>query len=304
MTTGPKMPAPNDNESSLTPDLAFTDAAAIFDRADKVDRLVDCLIVGNVSTTDFHQIEAERDRRGRRIRLFFLPDQACAIVTIPTGPHEQAHVELYYVVRDSLKEMGLANEWQTVAAETFAAASRGSGEGDSGGGPLWRDDGGGIVWPTIVIQAGVSQSMASLRAKANWWFAASDNRMKIVVLIKVTLTATESSIAVETWTATATARHTGRPGATTTRSFVRSMPAVMEPSCQQRVDISWPLLSPIRNPPRRDRVRVLFSVVGAPMVFGFEELMLRPPVPAHGEHDILITEADFQDIASRVWGCL
>ncbi|ERT02416.1 hypothetical protein HMPREF1624_00714 [Sporothrix schenckii ATCC 58251] len=293
------MAGTDDSQLSLTPDLAYTDAAAIFSLAERADRLVDCLVVGGVSAADFHEIEAERDRRGRRIRLFFLPDRACTIVTIPTGPHEQAHVELYYVVRDSLKEMGLANEWQSVAAETFATGSRGSGEGDSGGGPLWRNDEGGIFWPTIVIEAGFSQSMASLCAKANWWFSVSHNHMKIVLLVKMSFTATESSIAVEKWTSTT--RRTARPGATTTRSLAHATPSAMEPGCRQRIDISWSGPSPIQQTPRHGRVATLFTVVGAPMVLGFEELMLRPPVAAHGEHDIVISAAHFQDLAFRVW---
>ncbi|CAG7940666.1 unnamed protein product [Penicillium salamii] len=40
-----------------------------------------------------------------------------------------------------------------------------------------------VLWPSLVLEAGVSESLAQLRADAQWWYANSGHRTKIVVLI-------------------------------------------------------------------------------------------------------------------------
>ncbi len=88
-------------------------------------------------------------------------------------------------------------QFQESEAATFYARCRpdsgtnGSGEGDSSGSPLGRD------WPTVVVEASVSQSLALLREDVRWWFSASGHGVKIVLLLK--LSQSQDQLVVKKW---------------------------------------------------------------------------------------------------------
>ncbi len=56
-------------------------------------------------------------------------------------------------------------------------------EGDSTGGPKPERAKKG-AWPTLVIEAGYSESLDQLHCDKNWWFRESQHQVKIVVLAK------------------------------------------------------------------------------------------------------------------------
>ncbi|CAG8144493.1 unnamed protein product [Penicillium salamii] len=58
--------------------------------------------------------------------------------------------------------------------------------------------GGPVVWPSLVLEAGISESLPQLRADAQWWYANSGNRTKIVVLISTQ--SNLSDVVIEIWT--------------------------------------------------------------------------------------------------------
>lgn len=274
------------------PDVTFHTVDALFDHLAALPADCDRVVVGKVSVNAFHSIEAERDLRGRRYRFLFLPATKCLIVTVPTGRHEQAYKLLSDYVTVSIHAMGLEDQWVSFAAEKFTA-SRGSGEGDASGGPRFAHDGSVRAWPLLVIEAGATQSMQSLRGRARWWFAASDYAMKVVILVK--LFSNNCSIHIEKWTAAAPGPQ--RAGATTTRAHG----AVRQPSLDHVVIINWTGPDPLPQTPVADRTLAHFDVEGAPLVLRFNELMDREPIAAAGEHDISIPEARLQRLAQRVW---
>ncbi|KIH86394.1 hypothetical protein SPBR_08898 [Sporothrix brasiliensis 5110] len=277
----------------MAPQVEISDA--VLDTA-RENSDTDSLVVGHMSVNKFRAIEAERERRGRRNRFFFLPDLACLIVTIPTRRHERAHLEMYDCIQDVIKDMGLADQWTHDGGATFdpPGDASGSGEGDSSGGPSSRHDPHGDAFlPTLVIEAGVSQTLSSLKTKARWWFTASNFHMKVVVLVKL-LVAT-SAIEIEQWGAELSGPQ--RHCATTTRASHAAKEAVLK----QQVLINWVGPLPLPQTPLNRRALSDFHVQGAPLVLRFQDLMDRPPVPAAGEHDILIPEVRLQRMAKRVW---
>ncbi|CAK7212910.1 hypothetical protein SCUCBS95973_001620 [Sporothrix curviconia] len=268
----------------LVPDTTFSRTWALFQRLERDaaanNGRFDGLVVGNVSPADFRRIEMARDRRHPKYRLFFLEDIACAIITVPSKPHEIGQNRLSAFVDRAVYRMGegVDDSWVAVASTKFQpTGGASSGEGDSAAGPRRGNSDDTTEWPTLVLEVGVSQSMACLRTKSR----------------------PES------------AGQTIRPGATTTRAVARravlepacqqQRRAVLEPACQQQMVISWTGPAPILQTPRHDRAAGLFAVTGAPLILGFEELFLRPPVQAHGEHDIIISASNLQDLASRMW---
>lgn len=124
------------------------------------------LTILDVSPQDFSDIEKERSLRRRKFRYRrYQAGFKTLIVTIPTRVHERLHLELYAKVYSKIMTMGLADGWAAMGGTTLRAQGQHPGvdvgEGDSTGGPCQRS--GLLDWPTLVIEAGHSQSLAEFR---------------------------------------------------------------------------------------------------------------------------------------------
>ena len=89
------------------------------------------------------------------------------------------------------------------------------GEGDSTGGP-GAQRGSEESWPTLVIEAGDSETLAELKKDMEWWFSASNHQVKIVLLAKFDYD--EEQIILEKWIEIQAPL---RQGAATTRAFAQ-----------------------------------------------------------------------------------
>jgi len=166
---------------------------------------------------------------------------------------------------------------------TFRAQGRPRGdvgEGDSTGGPE-PERGLGDAWPTLVILAGVSQSLGGLRDDMRLWFSMSDHQVRIVLLAK--FDRAHSTITLEKWEEESRTR----PGAMTTRSST-----VLQPVLRQTITITQDTTT---HP-------VAYNVVGGALELGFEYLFLRHPGP--GEGDSVLSVPELERYAERVWTVL
>ncbi|KIN07404.1 hypothetical protein OIDMADRAFT_99569 [Oidiodendron maius Zn] len=219
------------SQDTKPPTIQFTTVEALFELINRVPG--DILIVTEVSYQDFAIIEREREirRRGIRFRRYYA-DSRLLIITIPTGIHETLHEELNQQYAYKLVPMNLQGYWKTKGATTFRAREGhpggDGGEGDSTGGPI-PDRLGHEKWPTLVIEAGHSESLPELRADMRWWFSTSNHDVKIVILAK--FDGGQSSIILEKWEEE---ERVPRQGAATTR-----WSAVMEPVLQQAITITY-----------------------------------------------------------------
>lgn len=152
------------------------------------------------------------------------------------------------------------------------------GEGDSTGGPIPQRKGCN-KWPTLVVKSGYSESLNELHNDMQWWFAASNHDVKIVILAK--LERSRRMIILEKWEEEAAA---ARPGAMTTRRSTS-----LQPIMRQRITIH-------RNEATSP---VPYHVARDTLVLGFRLLFLRDPGPQEG--DIKISIADLQWYAAQVW---
>jgi hypothetical protein len=154
------------------------------------------------------------------------------VISIPTGPHEALQLSIYHAICFNMIRMGLDNMWDsTKGATTFRPSPpyhSDGGEGDSTGGPEFPDPEDGD-WPSLVVEAGYSQSLESLTADMRWWFSTSNHRVKIVLLVK--LQVSRGTIMLEKWLEVP---EPSRRGATTTRGSVQSM----RPHCNQTITIT------------------------------------------------------------------
>jgi hypothetical protein len=242
----------------------------------------DFLMVTDVSPTDFNEVNLSREylHPPRRFRLRrYNTETHILFITIPTAVHEKLHLLIYQNFEHQLARRGIEDNWISLGATTFFPVGhpRGhgnGGEGDSTGGPdparLGKD-----AWPSFVIDAGDSESLHELRNDMRWWFAASDNQVKLVVLAK--FDHGQAAILIERWEPCAT-----RPGATTTRRAAA-------PVLQQSITITR---NATTNP-------VSYLVIGGPLVLPFRLLFLRDPGPQEG--DFVMSVPELESYARTVW---
>ncbi|KAI1129237.1 hypothetical protein F5Y10DRAFT_264398 [Nemania abortiva] len=125
----------------------------------------DYLVVTDVSADDFAKISLSREKPpslSQKRRIFrlcrYYTNTNILIITIPTSLHEALHLHLY-------------REYPERATKD--------------------------AWPTLVIEAGDSESLSELRRDMRWWFSASDHQVKIVLIAK--FERTRRRILIEKW---------------------------------------------------------------------------------------------------------
>ncbi|KAK4154528.1 hypothetical protein C8A00DRAFT_14326, partial [Chaetomidium leptoderma] len=108
------------------------------------------------------------------------------IIRIPTPLHEFLHLALYpgyYIPK--LPRAGIDRDWKSIGSTTFRQQGHPEGdreEDDSIGGPYPERVGG--KWPTLVIEAGHSETSNELHNDMRWWFRTSNHNVQIVMLAK------------------------------------------------------------------------------------------------------------------------
>jgi len=193
--------------------------------------------------------------------------------------------------------MGLQSELLPVGGSEFPHRDNdgnliAQGEGDSGRKPFTKRPL-GTDFPTLVIEAGYSQSWASLRAKGRWWFESSDYAVKIVLLMK--MDRSTAQIRIEKWKAMEQPRT--RPSRAITRAMAAQVVPSVSPECVQTVDIIR-AASVGDHDPRRFLPNS-YRVTRGLLCLEFEDLFLRRPGP--GEHDIVFGTKELQEFAVRFW---
>ena len=127
-------------------------------------------------------------------------------------------------------------------------------------------------WPTIVFEAGVSQSLPQLKNSARWWLSNSGGQVRIALIFSVQ--EASRTIQIEKWE---TIPATGR----VTRS-------------NQQAQVPTPTQQIIIDPN---------NVTGAPLILDFHLIFLRAinqnAVPP--EHDFTFTAQDLRNWANGFW---
>ncbi|KAK3379029.1 hypothetical protein B0T24DRAFT_694387 [Lasiosphaeria ovina] len=280
--------------------IQFTTSEAFWDHIDAVTssaatQHVDALTFQGVSPQDLNGLIDERGTRGRGIRFRrFDTQEQILIVVIPGKPHERLHLNLYFEVRDEISLMGLRDAWNNDGATRFfrgqghpggddADGDGDAGEPDSSGSPR-QQRGEREAWPTLVMEASGSSTLADLRKDMRWWFSASGHQVKIVLLAKLDRPGRE--IILEKWVETTPPP---RPGPVTRAAARANTPY---PVRAQEITIHW-------TPGMAAAIPASHVVTGGDLQLEFNLLFLRPPGPMEG--DFLITTSRLQVWASTVW---
>lgn len=235
-----------------------------------------------VSVDDYDAIVESTKRRQRKFRFRYY-DAALKqlIITIRTFKHEALHLNTYALISADIISMGLKLKWTAVGATTWEIPNRSAAEGDSSGRPT-EERPGGESWPTLVIEAGFSQSIGQLRGRMQWWFRQSQHQVKIVILVK--MQGHRQTILFEKYTERPA---TQRPGATSTRAA-----ATLQPNLDQSIVVT--------RPPGVDVLDAeSYIVTRGALRLEFNLLFLREPGP--GERDVVLEVEELQGIAKEAW---
>lgn len=232
----------------------------------------------DVSPGHFTEIQREREEQGGKFRFRdYDSNSRVLIITIPTHLHEQPHNQLYIEFAGQIRDMGLKKSWINIGSAIHSAQQGQIGkEGDSAGGPKPERAATG-AWPTLVIEAGFSQTSGRLRLTMRRWFSMSNHEVKIVLLAKFDGT----TILLEKWEEEVPVR----PGAATTRRSLQHQTPVL----RQSITITQ---NATTNP-------ISYNVTRGALVLSFRLLFLRDPGP--GEGDLVFSVQELEEYAETVW---
>ncbi|KAL6804093.1 hypothetical protein J3E68DRAFT_392457 [Trichoderma sp. SZMC 28012] len=231
----------------------------------------DALRVTNVSPAVFKGLDEGYETHKIRLSVYN-EDCQCLMITVSTQVHEELGGTLYGQLYYHIFRMGLGQRWAYKGHATFyntrhPTRSAGAKQADSSGGP--REGRPRPRWPTIVFDAGYSQTLKDMKAKARAWFTDSDHKVKVVILSK--LVPDQRTLIIERWEES------------------QDEGLVQVPGCQQRITIagSW------TNPSAYQ------AVESSDLILSFQLLFLRDPGP--GEGDVIIPISWIEVHAQQVW---
>ena len=238
----------------------------------------------------YEQINTKGKRfRGIRLRRYYA-ETSILIITIPTLLHERLHAEIYRAYEHKLARLGFQDSWAIIASTTLRRLGHPRGDGgeaDSAGGPRPERSGNG-GWPTLVIEAGDSESINRLRQDMNWWFDASNHQVKIVLLTK--FHHGKKELCLEKWEET----WETRPGPTLTRSTEAAADAsqrVLTPTKKQDITITR---DSSKSPPD-------YIVTRGALELEFSLLFNRASRADRGEVDFVWSADEMKVYAAHVW---
>jgi hypothetical protein len=241
------------------------------------------------------QIDRQRTKTRKHTRMTYYTDTRELIIKLPTAEHETAHISFARKVNRKLEGMGLPEDsLYGLGATTFYGPSS-SKEGDSAYKPLCRP--GEKKWPTLVIEAGYSETLAKLRADAEWWLINSRDDVKIVIVMWIE--PAPRSLLIEQWCMPLPLPI--RPGPVTRARSTANANAKANTNTNTTVPVKIQELTVIQDPPIPHPSGTIptYTVTGAPLTLEFEKLLLRAPVPP--ESNVIFTAADLQAWAERYW---
>ncbi|OGM39664.1 hypothetical protein ABOM_011522 [Aspergillus bombycis] len=142
-------------------------------------------------------------------------------------------------------------------------------------------------WPSLVIETGVSESLAKLRRDATWWLQNSSGDTRIVLVISIKKAMRE--IRFEKWQLVPP--NFPRPVTRQAVDQLRQQPNQMPPLVQQQANsqIAFCIQEVIITPT---------SITGEPLVIPFRAMFDRQPTGTEG--DIVINHQGFRTIARFV----
>lgn len=210
------------------------------------------------------------------------------IKVIPSATHDSLINDFTLKVGSDLQNMGIHwTDRRWIGTTTYRQANKGR-QGDQAFTPPSRQVAKGETqgWPTLVLEVGVSESMAKLRSSAKFWLNNSDGQTRFVILVS----ASRARVTFEKWMLMPPNAPNPAPPAYVAALRSRplhSPPLVNQPAASQQLYSA------------QEVVVTQTWMTGAPMILPFRALYDRAPGP--NESDITIIAQDFRAFVQTVF---
>ncbi|RFU34810.1 hypothetical protein B7463_g1551, partial [Scytalidium lignicola] len=221
--------------------------------------------ISGVSPRVFDIIENHRRDLGSAVRFTYFADISTLIIKVVVEPHESAHLELGAAMIIRASQMGISRrEFKAIGSTRHHGVDASQKEGDSSyiNRAIRLNPG---DWPSIVIEAGYSESLPRLRNDMKWWIDRSGGEVRIVLLVK--LSPITRNMVIEKW-----------------------IPR-LQPRQNEGIQVATIDITSSTNPP---------TVTRDPLILEFDKVFLRPANPPN-EQDIQFTRQHLEQYASLVW---
>ena len=240
------------------------------------------LAFSGVSVADFDKIEKWRGNRA--IRLFYLGEVEILIVKIPSRIHEGVH--LAFARECVLRAHGiglLPQEFVGVGSAKYTRLLRGNQRTSKEADGCWINlllRNGATDWPSLVIEAGYSQGMASLRSAARWWISRGRGQVRIVLILSIRVAT--RTIKVERWV----------PRIATMNAYVRNH---LRP--RPLSNLNFPTMS---GSITINQSTTPSTITGdLPLTLEFEQIIGRPA--GANEADMVFSAQDLDNMTLHLW---
>ncbi|KAJ5489628.1 hypothetical protein N7539_004518 [Penicillium diatomitis] len=245
------------------------------------------IIVSNLSQPLQELLGRDRDRNPLEVSYRLTLDtryQQALIRIIPSKAHERVTQSFLNELILKLFEMGIRPRDYTMNAASRYHGKSCDKEADQSltpsGNPPDDDD-----WPSLVLETGLSESEAQLRADAYWWFSNSDYKVNMVILFHIQRSPERRVILKLYNLRSANPRVTRGLQAEVGRTLLSDL------ALSQIVQTVSPTV--LRPHLVAKEIIVTFgNVENAPLELEFESLMRRPPAPNTSEGNIIFTAED------------
>ena len=229
------------------------------------------LVFQPVTKADRAKIESTRSSIGGHTRMTHYTDSNLLIIKMPTLKHESAHLRLGTKLMLKVVNMGIPEDMLCPCGGTKYPGRVSSKEGDSSYKPSSREK--ETDWPSIIFEAGYSESIQHLRSSARWWLENSQGEVKIAVIISIH--PADKRLHIEKWGLASPDQ--GRPATRGTQVQTLIPTQMQEVTILPNNAISGSL----------------------PLVLGFQDIFLRPAIPP--ESDVTFTAEDLLNWAEAFW---
>ncbi|CAG8068494.1 unnamed protein product [Penicillium nalgiovense] len=242
------------------------------------------IIVSKISQTLQELLAGDRNPLEVPYRLTLDTErQQVVIRIIPSKAHERVTRSFSNKLVAKLLNMGIDTDDYTMNSASRYEGRTCDKEADESLTPS-RNPSEDDDWPSLVIETGLSESEAQLRADASWWFSNSDHQVNIVILFRIKRSPQRRVVIRLYHLEPTTSRITRGLQADVQRTLLSAPPP--PPSQTDSKTVPRPLLA------AEEIVITSTDVQNAPLELNFESVMRRRPVPNTRERNITFTADD------------
>ena len=251
--------------------MAFENAAA-------GDSNQQYLVFHGVTQSDLAKIDGVRPKYTRV--TYYWDVNLLIIKLMPSVKHELGHALFGQSIITKVIQMGMSYyDLLPIAASRFRGLLS-SKEGDSCYKPASRHS--EAEFPTLVIEAGLSETQAKLRCDAKWWLTQpGHNGNKVMIVVTISIKLNDKRLQIEKWE---NALAPARP-----RTRANSGPPIQIPTQIQQVTIR----------PNATGAITPNEVTGAPLVLHFDKIFQRQPIVP--QTDFTFSANELAVFATKFW---